>query len=177
MSVPSLDLIIRRLRVAGTDRDGNWPLAASPPGLPRVPVRRLIAMVRCPPHAGAYEIVLDTGAPLSVLPSNLWAEKWGWRPGRDFDELLVVGIGSRLRGSVAGGSYTGRLVRARVPLDLSGPTAGPRLRLDGLIVQLADPGCGPADPLLGLWGNALDGRSLHIDRLPGSDDLAARLDF
>ena len=174
--VPSLELMVQPTQSRGWPVGGDLSLQAAPSGLQRVPLRHLAAMIRCHPHSGAYPILMDTGAPLSVFPFDLWSGRWSWQVGRDFDELSVVGIGGRLGGRVAGLRYTGRLVRTRVSVELRGTNIGPRLRLDTLIVQLADPG-GPTFPLFGLWGNAIEGRSIHVTRQPGSDDLAARLDY
>ncbi|MBX9628626.1 MAG: hypothetical protein K2X82_32815 [Gemmataceae bacterium] len=144
-------------------------------GLGRVPLRRLYCDLRCPPHPGARQAVLDTGAPLTILPHAVWSGAFNWRAGRDYDELPVAV--ANLHGHVAGRRYTFILARLRVPVELAGrDPRGDRLRLDDLVCQLADP-AGPPLTLLGLWGGAFVGRKLAAEADPAGDDLAARLDW
>ena len=158
-------------------RDGNLVLSPPLPGLSRVLIRHLYCSLRVPPVPGAYPAVLDTGAPLTVFPHNLWSNQFKWRAGRDYDELPVVGIGTVLTGQVLGYRYSFRLARLRVPVELAGrDPKGDRLRLDSLVCQLADAG-GPPFVLLGLWGGAFTGRRLAVEPQPNSDDLHARLEF
>jgi hypothetical protein len=49
---------------------------------------------------------------------------------------------------------------------------GPRLQIDSLVTQLAEPG-GPPFILLGLWGGVLDGRRLAFGTAPDGDPTAA----
>ncbi len=57
-----------------------------------------------------------------------------------------------LVGQTLGFRYSFRLARLRVPIFLAGrDLAGPRLQIDSLVTQLAEPG-GPPVILLGLWG-------------------------
>jgi hypothetical protein len=175
--VPSFELLVGPPVIRGMPADGNLVLDPPLPGLPRVLLRRLKCLFRTPPVSGAWEAVIDTGAPVTVIPHSAWSGAFRWRAGRDYDELAVAGTGTTLRGSLAGVRYSFRLARLRVPVELAGPApGGPRLRLDGLVCQLADPG-GPPYIILGLWGNALDGRAIRVGRRPGSDDLAAQLEF
>ena len=173
--MPSLDLMVMPVPVAGLPPDGNLVLDPPVPGLDRVLLRRLYCYLRVPPHPGAFDAIIDTGAPLALFPHNLWDGHFRWRAGRDYDELSVAGVGTTLRGQVLGHQFGVRLARLRVPVELAGADlTADRLRLDGLVCQLADPG-GPPFVLLGLWGNALDGRTLRVERRPGADDLFARL--
>ena len=145
------------------------------PGLSRVPIRRLYCHLRCPPRSGAFDAVLDTGAPLTVFPHAVWSGRFGWRAGRDYDELPVTA--ANRHGHVAGRRYTFTLARLRVPVELAGRAPrGDRLLLDPLVCQLADPG-GPPVTLLGLWGGAFAGRRLAVDPDPAAGDLTARLDW
>jgi hypothetical protein len=175
--VPVLDLFVSPPLSGSPAPGGNLDLDPPVPGLNRILLRQLVCSLRVPPIPGAYEAVIDTGAPLSVFPHALWYHPFGWRVGRDFDELSVAGIGTTLQGQVLGYRYSCRLARLRVPVELAGrDPKGARLRLDALVCQLADTG-GPPFVLLGLWGGALTGRRLAIEPQPDSDDLVARLDF
>lgn len=167
--MPSLQLTVEPPRTGRTRFDLTAPVG----GLDRVPLLRLYCYVRCPPRSGAYEAVLDTGAPLTYFPHWLWAGKFNWRAGRDYDELPVTA--ASLHGHVAGRRYTFTLARLRVPVELAGRDPhGDRLRLDDLVCQLADQ-AGPPLTLLGLWGGAFVGRRLAVDPTPAADDLTAAL--
>jgi hypothetical protein len=174
--VPSLELFVDPPR-RFVPPDGNYVLDPPIPGLSRVLVRHLYCSLRVPPVPGAYEAVLDTGAPLTIFPRSLWDHQFRWQAGRDYDELSVAGIGTTLRGQVLGYNYSFRLARLRVPVELAGrDPRGARLRLDALVCQLADTG-GPPFILLGLWGGAFSGRRLAVEPQPNSDDLIAQLEF
>lgn len=174
--MPALDLFVNSFPVVGLSTDGNLNLTPPIIGLNRVLLRRLYCSLRVPPIPGAYEAVLDTGAPLTLFPHSLWYHQFGWRAGRDFDELTVAGV-SALTGQVLGHRFSCRLARLRVAVELAGrDPKGDRLRLDSLVCQLADTG-GPPFVILGLWGGAFTGRRLAVEPLPGSDELTARLEF
>jgi hypothetical protein len=174
--VPALNLFVSAPRVGSLVPGGNLGLEPPLPGLDRVLLRQLVCSLRVPPVPGAYEAVLDTGAPLTIFPHSLWSGQFNWRAGRDFDELSVSGIAS-LTGQVLGYRYPCRLARLRVPVELAGrDLKGDRLRLDSLVCQLAD-ATGPPFIILGLWGGAFTGRRLAVDPQPNSDDLQARLEF
>lgn len=174
--MPALELFVRPpLRF--TPPDGDLVLSPAVSGLNRVLIRELSCTLRVPPIPGAYHAILDTGAPLTVFPRDLWDHQFKWRAGRDYDELSVAGIGTVLTGQVLGYRYSFRLARLRVPVELAGrDPKGDRLRLDSLVCQLADAG-GPPFVLLGLWGGAFTGRRLAVEPQPNSDDLHARLEF
>jgi len=174
--VPALDLFVTAPRVGFLAAGGNLDLNPPVSGLNRVPLRQLVCSLRVPPIPGAYEAVLDTGAPLAVFPHGHWYHQFGWRAGRDYDELTVAGVASPT-GQVLGHRFACRLARLRVAVELAGrdPKVD-RLRLDSLVCQLADAG-GPPFIILGLWGGVFTGRRLVVEPQPGSDDLAARLEF
>ncbi len=173
--MPAFDLIVRPLPVGAPP--GELILDPPVPGLNRVLLRRLVCRLRVPPVPGAYDAVLDTGAPLTIFPRDLWHHQFKWQVGRDYDELSVAGIGSTLTGQVLGYRYSFRLARLRVPVELAGrDPKGERLRLDSLVCQLAEAG-GPPFVLLGLWGGAFTSRRLAVEPLPNSDDISARLEF
>jgi hypothetical protein len=175
--VPAFELFVQPIPVVGLPLDGNLILTSPVAGLNRVMLRRLYCHFRVPPVPGAYEAVLDTGAPLTVFPHRLWHQRFGWRAGRDFDELSVAGVGNTLQGQVLGHRFACRLARLRVGVELAGrDPKGDRLRLDSLVCQLADPG-GPPYIILGLWGGMFAGRRLSVGTQPGTDDLTARLEF
>lgn len=170
--MPSLELIVEP---PPPPAPAQFLLMSSVLGTGRVPIRRLWCDLRCPPRSGAYRVVLDTGAPVTIFPHALWSGKFGWRAGRDYDELPVAA--ANLHGHVAGRRYSFTLARLRVPVELAGrDLRGDRLRLDGLVCQLADP-AGPPLTLLGLWGGAFVGRKLAVDPDPAGDDLTAALDW
>jgi hypothetical protein len=50
------------------------------------------------------------------------------------------------------------------------------LALNSVIAQLAEDG-GPPEILLGLWGNVLEGTSLHFPRRHASDDIDPFLEW
>src|SRR6478672_9492347 len=98
--MPSLDLFIRKVEVVGLTDD--WMLPLDPPllGLNRVLLRRLYCLLRVAPIPGAQIAYLDTGAPLTVFPHAVWYHHFGWRVGRDFDQLIIAGIGASVVGQV-----------------------------------------------------------------------------
>jgi hypothetical protein len=175
--VPALELLTEKLDVIGLPPNGNLVLDPPVSGLNRVLLRRPYCWLRVPPIPGARKSILDTGSPLTLFPHRVWYQDFGWRAGRDFDELSVASIGSVLHGNVLGHRFSFRLARLRVSIELAGrDPRGDRLRLDSLVCQLAEPG-GPPYILLGLWGGAFTGRRLAIDDQAGSDELAAKLEF
>lgn len=174
--MPTLDLFVRHIPVSGLTADGNLVLAPPAAGLNRVLLRRLYCHLRVPPHPGAYDAVLDTGAPLTVFAHTLWHDTFRWQAGRDFDELAVAGAPA-LTGRVLGHRFAVRLARLRSAVELAGrDPRGDRLRLDSLVCQLAD-ASGPPYTILGLWGGVFTGRRLAIEAEPGGDDLVTRLEF
>jgi hypothetical protein len=175
--MPALELFVEPFPVANLPADGNLPLDPPLPGLNRVLLRRLYCRLRVPPIPGAMSAIIDTGAPLSIFPHTVWYHQFGWRAGRDYDELTIAGVGGTLQGQVLGHRFGCRLARLRASVELAGrDPKGDRLRIDSLVCQLAEPG-GPPYILLGLWGGALTGRKLAIDARPLSDELAAKLGF
>lgn len=174
--MPSLELFVSPPRINGVPNDGNLVVNPPLPGLTRIQLRRLVCNLRAPPVPGVFPAVLDTGAHLTIIPYILWNEQFKWRIGRDYDELPTPDIGP-LRGQVANNTYQFRPVRLRVPIELAGRSlGGDRLRLEGLVCQLADRD-GPGFTLLGLWGGVLDNRKLVVERPPDCDDLRAFLHF
>lgn len=175
--MPVLDLLVEPFPVANLPANGNLPLDPPLTGLNRVLLRRLYCRLRVPTIPGARSAIIDTGAPLTIFPHTVWYHDFGWRAGRDFDELTIAGVGTTLQGQVLGHRFTCRLARLRVGVELAGrDPKGDRLRLDSLVCQLADPG-GPSFILLGLWGGAFAGRRLAVETQPGTDDLTARMEF
>lgn len=174
--MPALELFVSAPDVRNLPRNGNLPIDPPLAGLDRVLLRRLTYWLRVPPHPGAYDAVIDTGAPLTVIPREIWDHQFHWQAGRDYDDLSVPDIGTTFRGQVLGHHYSFRLARLRVAVELAGrDPKGDRLRLDSLVCQLADAG-GPRYVILGLWGGPLVGRRLSVEPQP-DDDLAARLEF
>lgn len=170
--MPRIELISEAAPASGTTADGDWPLAAPPPGLRRIPLRRLTCYLRVPPIPGARKAISDTGAPLSLFPHHVWSAHYNWREGRDFDILPVAGD-PPLTGQLLSHRYSFRLARLRIPIFLAGKDlTGPRLQIDSLVTQLAEPG-GPPFILLGLWGGVLDDRKLAFGTAPDGDPSAA----
>lgn len=160
--MPALDLYVDTVRLGVSAPTGDYRIAPTTRGVGRIPLRQLSCALRVPPIPGAKRAIIDTGAPLSLFPHHTWANEFRWREGRDFDVLPVAGD-PPLTGRVLSHRYAFRLARLRVPITLAGrDLAGPRLQVDSLVTQLAEPG-GPAFILLGLWGGVLDGRRLLFD--------------
>lgn len=171
-----MELLIENMDVVGLPPDGNLLLDPPVHGLDRVLLRRLLCWLRVPPLPGARKAVIDTGAPLTVFSHQVWYHDFGWRAGRDHDELNVAGVAS-LTGQVLGHRFACRLARLKVAVELSGADLkAARLRLDSLVCQLAEAG-GPPFIILGLWGGVFTGRRLAVEAQPGGDDLVARLEF
>ena len=170
--MPRIELVTQPMTPPGTTVNGDWPLAAPSRGLRRIPLRRLTCFLRVPPIPGAKRAIIDTGAPLTYFPHQVWANEFNWREGRDFDILPVVG-NPPLVGQTLSSLYAFRLARLRVPIFLAGrDLTGPRLQIDSLVTQLCEPG-GPPVILLGLWGGVLDGRRLAFGSAHDGDPSAA----
>ena len=58
------------------------------PGLNRVLLRRLYCWLRVPPVPGAQVAYLDTGAPLTYFPHDVWHDTFHWQAGRDYAVVL-----------------------------------------------------------------------------------------
>lgn len=170
--MPRVELIVEPVEIRGVAADGDIPLEPPQPGLARVPLRRLTCYLRVPLVPGAQRAVIDTGAPISYFPHQIWANDFRWREGRDFDILPIAG-NPPLVGQTLGFRYPFRLARLRVPIILAGrDLRAPRLQVDSLVTQLAERG-GPTVILLGLWGGVLDGRRLEFGTAPDGDPTAA----
>jgi hypothetical protein len=173
--LPTLDLLVEQISLAGVS--GDLLLAPPLPGLSRVLLRRLYCWLRVSPIPGAKVAYLDTGAPLTVFPYQVWKNDFNWQAGRDYDELSVAGLGTALTGQVLGYRYPCRLARLRVPVEFAGrDLKGDRFRIDSLVCQLADQS-GPPYIILGLWGGPFVGRRLAVEPQLNSDDLQARWEF
>jgi hypothetical protein len=175
--MPALDLFVDAIEVKNLPSDGILVLNPPLPTINRVLLRRLSCILRVPGVRGVRQAILDTASPLSVFPYHVWHGIFNWQEGHDFDELSIAGVGKTLQGQILGHRYSCRLVHLRVAIELSGKNLkGDRLKLDSLICQLADPGNMPYI-LLGLWGGPFVGSRLVVDRMTGSDDLEARLEY
>lgn len=174
--MPTLELYVKEVRVAKIAPHGFFQLKSTFDGLNRVLLRRLTCLLRSAGGQGIWEAIIDPGSPLTLLPYSVWSEKFNWQPGIDYDELEVDNADTPLTGKVRGHTFSFKLARLRVPIELIGKDlTGPRIRVESLIVQLLD--AGPPYILIGLWGGALEGKRLSFNRLPQSDELAAKLDF
>lgn len=140
-----------------------------------MPLRQLRCYFRVPTATRIviYPAAIDTGAPVTVFPHDFWATRCGWRAGRDFDELPVLGTGLTTR--VLQHRFACRLVRMRRTLDVYGRhLTGNVLHLDSMVALLADPA--PLDYILfGL--SSLEGKAVRLDPRPDADDLIAFLDY
>ena len=186
--MPTLELFVAPVRVKGLTADGSIPLDPAPADLPRVLLRRLSCLMRIELPGGVSVVrdaVIDSGAPLTIFPHKIWAADFGWEAGRDYEELSLAGGGSSaMRGRVMGHEYCYRLAVLRTPVELLGKNpSDDRLRLERLVAQLETPAenattsTGLPSIVFGLWGNAIEGRTLRVRRLSGSDELLAHLDF
>jgi hypothetical protein len=163
--VPQIQLSTYGAHLALPVRDSlGQPLA-----LPRVQLR---CWLRVPGLGGPRDGIIDTGSPYSWLPEPLWQH---WRAGTDY-EVLPFETGFPVpRGRTAGWSYSFRMARLLVPLDLFDTTTS--LRRDRAIVQLVNgvpptvaSGSSPAVAVIGLWGGLLDGLNvrLRLDPITGA---------
>jgi hypothetical protein len=108
--------------------------------------------------------IIDTGSPLSWFPEGVWSQ---FQDGRDFEWLPFSAGYTPPRGQTAGWTFTFRMARLLQPLSLFDTQS--ELIRDGVIVQFAD-GNPPSKPgnkqppraIIGLWGGALEGTSIHI---------------
>jgi hypothetical protein len=174
--MPALSLFVDAKEGRNLPRDGNLILDPPHQSLSRVLLRQLTCLMRVAPVPGVEIACLDIGAPLCVFPYRVWHDKYHWRAGRDYWELNVANA-KGLKGQILEHRYSFQLAKLRAPVELAGKDLkAKRLRIDSLICQLADPS-GPPFVILGLWGGVFEGRRLAFDRLPGSDDLQATLEW
>jgi hypothetical protein len=138
---------------------------------------RLFCNFRVPPVPGAWEAVLDTGAPLSLIPRERWRDQFCWREGVHFEVCDFAGLGPFIDSQLLSHAFRCRIVRLKVPVEVSGPNPrDPRFRIDNLIAQLPE-GDHPRLTVFGLWGGVFEGRRLIVDRTAGGDDLTARFEW
>ena len=173
--MPALELFVKE-----PDRcivpDGNLDLDPPVAGLSRVLIRELSCSLRVPPHPGAYKAVVDTGAPLTVFPRDLWHDRFGWQ----------AGATSTNSPSLASRHFRGRYSATATRSGWRGcgcrwnsPAATRRATGCGSTRSCASSPTPAArrSSCLGLWGGALTGRRQAVEPLPGADDLHARLEF
>lgn len=185
--MPALPLIIRGLDL--TQRTGQpdevrfdkgiLPLSAplSNPTLPRVRHFRMYCNFRVPPVSGMFEAILDTGAPLSLIPRERWRDQFNWREGVHFDVCDFAGLGPLLDAQLLSHAYRCRIVRLKVPVEVAGPhPRDPRFRIDNLVAQFPETDH-PRLTVFGLWGGVFEVRRLVVDRTPNGDDLTARFEW
>jgi hypothetical protein len=186
--MPSLSLFVRaeKLTLNGDGGDEvEFPQGVLPlhppliaPDLTRLLYRRMSATLRCPPIPGAFDVILDTGAPFALFPRRLWRDQMNWQEGRHFETCRIAGLGPLMGGRLLDRSFRVRLVRLTVPVELAG-RSGDRLRIERPIAQLAEPNTVADDPkfaILGLFGGVFEGRRLAVERSP-LDDLTARMEW
>lgn len=185
--MPSFPLIVRGMpltqRVGQPDQirfeHGVLPLTTPLTGPPLVHVLnlRLSCNYRIPRVPGVREAILDTGAPLSLIPRWLWRDQFNWREGVHFDVCHFVGLGPWLDAQLLGTSFRCRIVRLKVPVEVAGTNLrGPRFSVENMIAQLPEADA-PTFTLFGLWGGVFDGRRLVVDRVPTADALTARFEW
>jgi hypothetical protein len=183
--MPSLPLFVKGVRLTqrkGTPDEvtfttGILPLNPSldAPPFPRVLIRRLSCVVRCPPAPGAVDAILDTGAPITVFPQYVWNDQFKWKAGIHYEECAIDGLGTFVDAQRLSHAYHCRIVRLKVPIVIAGASlSADRLRIDNLIAQLAEVN-GPKFSVLGLWGGVFTNRKLEIQSILQSDEISASL--
>jgi hypothetical protein len=185
--MPSFPLIVRGMPLtqrAGQPDEiqfdrGILPLSAplADPPVHRVLNLRMFCNYRVPRVPGAREAILDTGAPLSLIPRWLWRDQFGWREGVHFDVCDFAGLGPFLDAQLLSHVYRCRIVRLKVPVEVAGTDLrGPRFTVENMIVQFPETDH-PRLTVFGLWGGVFEGRRLVVDRPPTADDLTARFEW
>jgi hypothetical protein len=135
-------------------------------------------MMRLPGVPGIQEAVVDTGAPLTIIPYSLVKRL---REGTDF-EWLPLTAGARPRfGRVLGWQFSFQVARFLLPLTLTDYTT--RIDRAGVIAQFAttDPpaarGRSTHPIILGLWGGVLEGGRVAIDCDPATSSVVGAIEF
>ena len=162
--MPALDLLIEEPSVVGLPAEGNLVLDPPLPGLNRVLLRRLFCWLRVPPVPGAKVAYLDTGARGSPFSRIRFGSTTSTgKPGRDFDELSVAGIGTTLTGQAARFRYL-------VPARGRGCRSNSRTRPEGLLRSGSIRSCASSRTRVvrrssssGLWAGAFTGRRLVVE--------------
>jgi hypothetical protein len=161
---------------------GNWG-PTLPVVTPQGPVRpvyrpRLYGLLRVPGWLAPLDAVIDTGAPLTCFPEDVWGR---FHEGTDFEWLpFAPGVRPPV-GQYLRWQFTFRMARFLVPLGLMDyVTAVDR---PDVIAQFAvgnpvarGPGKAPPPILIGLWGGLIEGCDLRITRTPAGQ-VAGELVF
>lgn len=173
---------VRNLRVsrhtdAPDPQPEGIPYLSTDGALPLVrylPWYRLMVRLFVEPAAGevaenelAFDVIVDTGAPLTTFPFEMWDRfrdhiRWLDQPPRedadDTDELLPWQV------SVGGGTWGFRLGRVRLGLTDGESRVIPAVVTTCMFLEPAPPGPGPRPPrqaVLGLRTPLLDRRQLR----------------
>jgi hypothetical protein len=176
-SIEEIGMAVLRLQTVPFGRPENPLCLRDEQGREQtVPLLRLLMSVsfgkdppvRTPDERKQYRAILDTGAPLTVIPKRIW---------QDFPSeitRLQVVSGPRLVASVGGRQFP--FFFGRVWMSGFDPF-GHRLPAVPVLAQFREdeiPLTEPQAPiLLGLWGGILDGRSLR--RWPTAERFDADL--
>ncbi|MBA4065174.1 MAG: hypothetical protein C0501_15955 [Isosphaera sp.] len=157
--MPVIRLAVRYLTdLAPHDPSGN------PVPVPRPQLR---CLVKLPGALLPQDGVIDTGAPLTTVPEDLWRPL---QAGTDYEWLIFPPGTPTPVGVMAHWRYTFRLARFLAPVTLIDyATAVDR---PGVVAAFADsnpPAAGRGLPpvVVGLWGGLLEGGAVAVDRTPG----------
>lgn len=140
-----------------------------------VPKFQLRCVLDLPGPAGSVNAVIDTGAPLTFVPEDVWRKL---RPGVDFEWLPFVPGSALPTGQFVGWSFSFRMARFLAPVAVMDYSTDVE-RAD-VVAAFADgnpPVGGQQTPsvVVGLWGGLLEGSRLHLDRDPATGRPAGSL--
>jgi hypothetical protein len=149
------------------------------PGRLLIPRVQLRCLIRVPNVLLPRDGVIDTGAPLTHFPQAIWT---AFREGIDFEWLPFPSGGQPPTGQVVNWRFTYRMARFLVPLTLMDYTT--QIDRPSVVAQFAD--TDPPSPagqralpaiIFGLWGGALEGGRIAIDRDPVTGSVTGSVEF
>jgi hypothetical protein len=160
---------------------GQWanPLDVDLPhgGLLSVPQPQFRCLVRLPNSLLPKDAVIDTGAPFTFIPHEVWHPL---RPGVDYEWLPFAAGAPQPVGRIAGWRFTFRIARFLAPLSLLDYTT--EIERPDVIAAFASsnpPGGRPGLPaiIIGLWGGLLEGGRIGVERDPATGRTTGDLAF
>jgi hypothetical protein len=154
------------------------PVSPAAGGTLHVPRQQLRCLVRLPRFLPPQDGVIDTGAPLTCFPKEVWER---FAEGRDYEWLpFEAGFVPPL-GQMVGWRYSFRVARFLVPLALTDLSV--EVERPDVIAAFADGDPpdrrGQAVPLfvVGPWGGLLEGGAIHVARDAATGRVRGELAF